>query len=85
MMTVAAASHAAAVLAIDRRAALVVESGGRRKATERVITTLQRSRHDVRAVGGNLRRLSNQSKPMQIRILQKLLDEQDWQLALPVL
>ncbi|BBN13411.1 protein MpPPR_66 [Marchantia polymorpha subsp. ruderalis] len=61
-----------------------IECGGSRKVAERVMTKLQRTREDPRAVGGALRRLNNHSKMMQIQILEHLVDEQDWQLALPM-
>ncbi|CAM6098596.1 unnamed protein product [Calypogeia fissa] len=74
----------AAAFVIHKGAGLVVECGGRRKTVERMVTTLQRNRHDVRSVRGTLRRLGNEARPTQIQILQQLLDDQDWQLALPM-
>ncbi|KAL2622670.1 hypothetical protein R1flu_002875 [Riccia fluitans] len=67
-----------------RAGVLLVECGGSRKVAERVMTKLQRTREDPRAVGGALRRLTNHSKMMQIEILEHLVDEDDWQLALPM-
>ncbi|KAL3691229.1 hypothetical protein R1sor_004880 [Riccia sorocarpa] len=67
-----------------RAGVVPVECGGSRKVAERVMTRLQRTREDPLAVGGALRRLNNHSKMMQIQILEHLVDEDDWHLALPM-